>query len=136
MSKFSRHLNHKISFGKTMVIFLNYVIGMRTIDLIIRKCVTFFFTFVLLAMSFAIVYGLSTVQVNNQENRYISFLISLTIVVFNFIISGNFTFYYFSCLSYFHRFRTQLHPHRLSIFLCSQSYFCPINKYHFDTYFG
>jgi len=60
---------------------------MRTIDLIVRKSITFFFTFVVLGMSFAVVYGLSTVQVRNQDNRYISFLISLTIVIFNYLIN-------------------------------------------------
>ena len=118
-----------------MVKLLFYVVGMRTVDLIIRKCITFLFTLILLAMSFAIVYGLSTVQVKNQDNRYISFLISLIIVVFNFIISGKF-FFIFSCFGYFYRLRAQLYSYRLSIFIRSQSYICPINQYHSHTDFG
>lgn len=63
---------------------------MPTTQLIIRKLITYFFTLLLLAMSFAIVYGLSNVQITNQSNVYISFLISLTIVIFNFIINSTY----------------------------------------------
>lgn len=65
MLKSNRLQNHKISFGEISVTFL-FIKGMRTVDLILRKCVTFLFTFVLLGMSFAVMYGLSTVQVKNQ----------------------------------------------------------------------
>jgi len=58
----------------------------------LRKCVTFFFTGIVLVASFAAVYVLSTVQVDNQSNRYISFLISLCIAIFNLIITC--TFFY------------------------------------------
>jgi hypothetical protein len=40
----------------------------------------------MLGVSFAIVYGLSVVQINNQDNRYISILISLAISLQNMII--------------------------------------------------
>ncbi len=108
---------------------------MRTIDLIVRKSITFFFTFVVLGMSFAVVYGLSTVQVRNQDNRYISFLISLTIVIFNYLINSNFL-KYFSFFGHFHRLWTQLDPHRLLMFLCSQVYICAISQHDSHPHFS
>ncbi len=61
--------------------------GLSGGKLIIRKCITFLATFIVLAASFAVIYGLSTVQASNQQNQYISLLISLSIVVFNTIIN-------------------------------------------------
>ncbi len=87
MFKSGKHQSLKILFGITLVLLL-LRLGLSTWDLFLRKCVTFLFTFLVLGMSFAVVYGLSTVQVHNQSNRYISFLISLCIVLFNYVINS------------------------------------------------
>jgi hypothetical protein len=55
-----------------------------------RKLITFSVTFLLLGVSLGVVFGLSKVQQDNSENRYLSILISLILIGFNKIIECNF----------------------------------------------
>ena len=88
-SRSNRLKNRRMCCGKISV-FLWINLGLSSKQLIIRKCITIVSTILVLGASFAVVYGLSTVQTKNQSNQYISFLISITIVIFNLIINGNF----------------------------------------------
>lgn len=51
-----------------------------------RKLVTYSITALILAISFVIAYSLSTAQVNNQNNKILSIIISLSIAVINLVI--------------------------------------------------
>lgn len=89
MLKFIKPKSLKMSCGKTSVHLWIYI-GLSTKKLFIRKCITLASTILVLGASFGVVYGLSTVQAKNQSNQYISFLISIVIVIFNVIINSKF----------------------------------------------
>ena len=64
-------------------------IGHHNCAYYLRKLFTFTVTAVLLGISFGIVYGLTKAQQANDDNRYISIAISLTISIVNAIIGRN-----------------------------------------------
>lgn len=64
-------------------------IGVTSCEKITRKILTFTITTVILAISFIIVYSLSTTQNQNQSNFYLSIIISLSISIINLVIIRN-----------------------------------------------
>ena len=61
-------------------------LGMTYCQKFLRMCLTFLVSLILVGISLLIVYGLSTVQRNNENQRFISILISLAISVTNLLI--------------------------------------------------
>lgn len=87
-------------------------IGVTNCEKRARKLLTFSISAVILAISFVIVYGLSTVQMSNSSNPSISILISLSISVINLLIIRT----SFSLRGYksAYKIRTRLHNDQLS----------------------
>lgn len=57
-------------------------------EVIKRKVITYTATFILLGISFAIVYGLSVAQINSSGNSILSLVISIFISLVNIILSS------------------------------------------------
>jgi hypothetical protein len=61
-------------------------LGLTNLQKFFRLCFTILVTIIMIGISFVIVYSLSTVQRDNQNQRFISILISLAISVINLLI--------------------------------------------------
>lgn len=65
-------------------------LGVSSGEIFKRKLITYFATLILLGISFAIIYGLSLAQINNENNQILSLAISSVISLINVILVRNY----------------------------------------------